>query len=108
MIVVHEPYTSLILSGAKTHELRPKRVRGVKYLACSTTHKVKAILHFGDSRLLSDEEYTASFHEHHCKDVKKRYKSTWSTKIIRVIPLYKHLPYRAKVGAIGYARYYGA
>ena len=107
MLVVHEPYTSLILSGEKTHELRPKRVLGKKYLACSTTHTVKALLYFGEARLLSDDDYKASFHEHHCQDAKKRYKTTWSTKIERVIPLKKHVPYKAKPGAIGYARYYG-
>jgi len=108
MIVVHEPYTSLIISGAKTHELRAKRVRGTKYLACSTTHKVKAILHFDESRLLSDDEYKASFHEHRCRDLVKRYKTTWSTKILRVIPLKTQVPYKAKPGAVGYARFYGA
>ena len=108
MIVVHEPYTSLILSGAKTHELRAKRVLGTKYLACSTTHEVKAIVHFGESRLLSDDEYAASFHEHRCRAPVKRYKTTWSTKIRRVILLKTPVPYKPKAGAIGYARYYGA
>ena len=107
MLVVHEPYTSLILSGEKTHELRPKRVLGEKYLACSTTHTIKAILHFGESRLLNDDDYESSFHEHRCQDTKKRYKKTISTKILRVIPLKKHVSYKAKPGAIGYARYYG-
>ena len=107
MLVVHEPYTSLMLGGMKTHELRAKRVLGKKYLACSTTHMVKALLYFGESRLLSDDDYAASFHEHHCQDLKKRYKTTWSTKILRVVPLKHHVPYKAKPGAIGYARYYG-
>jgi len=106
MLVVREPYTSLILSGEKTHELRAKRVLGKKYLACSTTHTVKALLYFGESRLLSDDEYQASFHEHRCQDLKKRYKTTWSTEILRVIPLRKHVSYKAKPGAIGYARYH--
>ena len=107
MIVVREPYTSLILDGTKTHELRAKRVLGQKYLACSTTHQIKALLFFGESRLLSDDDYRASFHEHRCKEINKRYKTTWSTKILRVVPLENHAPYRAKSGAIGYARYYG-
>jgi hypothetical protein len=107
MLVVHEPYTSLILGGVKTHEIRAKRVLGRKYLACSTTHTVKAIVFFGESRLLDDDEYEASFHEHRCRDIKKRYKTTWSTEILRVIPLKSHVSYKAKAGAIGYARYYG-
>ena len=106
-IVVCEPYTSLILDGMKTHELRGKRVLGQKYLACSTTHRIKALLVFGESRLLSDSEYEASFHEHRCQDIKKRYKTTWSTRILRVIPLRVHVPYKAKRGAVGYIRYYG-
>ena len=108
MIVVHEPYTSLILDGVKTHELRATRICGPKYLACSTTHRVKAFVHFGESRLLSEDEYQATFHEHRCQDKKKRYKTTWATKILRVTPLKKRVPYRAERGAIGYARYYGA
>ena len=107
MLVVQEPYTSLILGGEKTHELRAKRVLGKKYLACSTTHTVKAFLYFGESRLLSDDDYKASFHEHRCQDMTKRYKTTWSTKILRVIQLREHVSYKAKPGAIGYARYYG-
>ena len=107
MLVVREPYTSLILGGVKTHELRAKRILGKRYLACSTTHTVKALLYFGESRLLSDDDYKASFHEHHCQDIKKRYKTTWSTKILRVIPLKNHAPYKARPGAVGYARYYG-
>lgn len=107
MLVVREPYTSLILSGEKTHELRSKRIRGNKYLACSTTHLVKAFVHFGESRLLDDDEYASTFHEHHCLDAKKRYKDTWSTHIQRVIPLATEIPYTAKLGAVGYARYYG-
>ena len=99
MLVAREPYTSLILSGLKTHELRPKRVLGKKYLACSTTHQVKALLYFGESRLLSEEDYKASSHEHHCRQLKKPYKTTWSTKIVRVIPLQTHVLYRAKPGA---------
>jgi len=106
-IVVREPYTSLILDGTKTHELRAKRILGQKYLACSTTHQIKALLMFGQSRLLSDDDYKASYHEHRCPEIDKRYKTTWSTKILRVIPLKSPVPYRAKPGAIGYVRYYG-
>ena len=108
MLVVREPYTSLILAGVKTHELRVNRIYGSKYLACSTTHKVKALIHFGDARILDDKGYETSFHEHRCQDAKKRYKKTWSTHILRVIPLRKDLTYKPKPGAIGYARYYGA
>ena len=57
MIVVKEPYTSLILKGQKTHELRSARVHGIKYLACSTTHTVKALVEFGSARLLGEAEY---------------------------------------------------
>ena len=108
MLVVREPYTSLILNGSKTHELRGNRICGLKYLACSTSHKVKALVYFGDARILDDKEYEATFHEHRCEDAKKRYKKTWSTRILRVIPLCEDLRYRAKPGAIGYARYYGS
>ena len=107
MLVVREPYTSLILGREKTHDLRAKRVLGKRYLACSTSHTVKALLYFGESRLLNDDDYKESFDEHRCQDIKKRYKTTWSTKILRVIPLKKHVPYNAKPGAVGYARYYG-
>ena len=107
MLIVREPYTSLILKGEKTHELRHQRIRENRYLACSTTHLVKAFVHFGESRLLDEDEYSATFHEHRCLDAKKRYRNTWSTQILRVIPLAEDIPYKAKRGSVGYARYCG-
>ena len=53
MIVIKEPYTSLIMDGMKTMELRCQPINGEYFLADSTTHTVKAKLVFGESTDLS-------------------------------------------------------
>ena len=53
MIVIKEPYTSLIMDGMKTMELRCHAINGEYFLADSTTHTVKAKLVFGESTDLS-------------------------------------------------------
>ena len=105
MIVIKEPYTGHILRGEKTHELRCRRLLGRYYLADSTTHTVKAILDFGESRELTQEDYQASKERHRCDCVSKPYRRTWSTEIVGVQPLAEAVPYKPKRGAVGFARY---
>ena len=105
MIVVKEPYTSLIMDGTKILELRCRAVRGEYYLADSTTHTVKGRLTFGQSRELSQEEYENTRDQHCVKLVRKRYKKTVGTIITSVQPVAEELAYKAKSGAIGFARF---
>lgn len=108
MIVLKEPYTSLIMDGTKTMELRCRRVRGEYYLADSTTHTVKGKLEFGDSRELSQEDYENT-RDLHCVDhPTKRYKKTIGTYITSVQPLENEPSYQAKRGAIGFAKFFPA
>lgn len=107
MIVLKEPYTSLVLSRSKTVELRGTRMKKKSYyLADSATHRVKAFLTFGDSREIAQEEYERTFSSHRCEKREKPYKRTWATKITRVSRMAQEVSYRAKRGAVGYARYY--
>ena len=64
MIVIKEPYTSLILNGTKTMELRSQPIKGVYFLADSSTHTVRAKLLFGQSEYLSQEDYNRTRDEH--------------------------------------------
>ena len=105
MIVIKEPYTSLILDGTKTLELRPKPIRNDYFLADSTSHRVKAFIIFGDSQELSQQEYDKTVSSHRCNLTQKPYKRTWATEILEVTPI-TEVAYRPKTGAIGYARYY--
>ena len=106
MIVVREPHTTRIMTGAKTMELRPARVKGAYFLADSTTHLVKGVVTFEGSRVLSQEDYEDTRHLHLCDQASKRYKKTVGTFIAGFIPLEEPVPYRARKGAIGYARYH--
>ena len=105
MIVLKEPYTSFIMDGTKTLELRCRAVRGEYYLADSTTHTVKAKITFGESRELSQEEYENTRDQHCVEQPTKRYKRTVGTTITSVQPLAQWPSYKAKRGAIGFARY---
>ena len=105
MIVVKEPYTSLIMDGTKTLELRSRAVRGEFYLADSTTHTVKGKLTFGESRELSQEEYENARDEHCVEQPTKRYKKTFGTVITSVQPVAEEPPYEGKRGAIGFVRF---
>ena len=105
MIVVREPYTSLILDGTKTVELRAKPVRRHFFLADSTSHFVKALLIFGDAQELSQQDYDQTFALHHCSNPEKPYQRTWATDILEVRPLTEEVQYRPKRGAIGFLRY---
>ena len=108
MIVMKEPYTSLIMNGTKTMELRCRRIKGEYYLADSTTHTVKAKVVFGDSRELSQEDYNNT-RDLHCVDqLTKRYKRTVGTFITSVQPLAEESSYQAKRGAIGFAKFFPA
>ena len=105
MIVVKEPYTSLIMDGTKILELRSRAVRGEFYLADSTTHTVKGKLTFGESRELSQEEYENARDEHCVEQPTKRYKKTFGTVITSVQPVAEEPPYKVKRGAIGFVRF---
>ena len=108
MIVLKEPYTSLVMAGTKTMELRSRRIIGDYYLADSTTHTVKAKVAFGESWELSQEDYDNT-RELHCVDQPtKRYKRTVGTLITSVQPLAEESSYRAKRGAIGFAKFFPA
>ena len=65
MIVVKEPWTSEILNGTKTMELRSQPIKGrVYFLADSSTHTVRAKLLFGQSEYLSQKDYNSARDEH--------------------------------------------
>ena len=81
MIVIKEPYTSLIMDGMKTMELRCHAINGEYFLADSTTHTVKAKLVFGGSRELSQEDYENTRLLHWDENPTKRYKKTVGTYI---------------------------
>ena len=105
MIVIAEPYTTLIMDGQKTMELRRHAVRGEYFLADSTTHTVKAKLVFGESRELCQEDYENTRDLHCVEKPAKRYKKTVGTYITSVQPLAGELSYQAKRGAIGFAKF---
>jgi hypothetical protein len=105
LIVTKEPYTSLILSGEKTMELRCRRVKGQYFLADSTSHTVKAHVTFGESKELSQEDYEATRELHRVDAPTKRYKKTVGTLITEVELLTEPIPYKVKKGAIGFARF---
>ena len=105
MIVIKEPYTSLILNGDKTMELRCRRVTGQYYLADSTTHTVKGRLTFGAHQKLTQEDYEATRHLHCVDDPKMRYKRTVGTHITTVERLVHAPAYKTTKGAIGFARF---
>ena len=105
MIVLKQPYTSLIMDGTKTLELRCRAVRGEYYLADSTTHTVKGKVTFGESRELSQEEYENTRHQHCVEHPTKRYKKTVGTIITSVQALAEEPSYKGKRGAIGFARF---
>ena len=110
MIVLKEPHTSRVLSGAKVMELRARRIKEGKcfYLADSTTHKVKALVSFGESWELSQEDYTRMRPLHLVEAPLKRYKRTYGTMISDVQVLETEVGYRPKRGAIGFARFQAA
>ena len=87
MIVIKEPYTSLIMDGIKTMELQSRPIKGEYFLADSTTHTVKAKLVFGGSRELSQEDYENTRNLHCVENPTKRYKKTVGTFITSVQPL---------------------
>ena len=65
MIVVKELWTSEILNGTKTMELRSQPIKGrVYFLADSSTHTVRAKLLFGQSEYLSQKDYNSARDEH--------------------------------------------
>ena len=105
MIVFKEPYTSLIMDGIKTMELRCHAIKGEYFLADSTTHTVKAKLVFGGSRELSQEDYENTRHLHCVGNPTKRYKKTVGTFITSVQPLVEEPSYQAKRGQVGFARF---
>ena len=93
------------MDGTKILELRCRAVRGEYYLADSTTHTVKGKVTFGASRELSQEEYENTRDQHCDEQPMKRYKTTVGTTITSVQPLAQELSYKAKRGAIGFARF---
>ena len=105
MIVLKQPYTSLIMDGKKTLELRHQAVKGEYYLADSTTHTVKGKVTFGESRELSQEEYENTRCQHCVEHPTKRYKKTVGTIITSVQALAEEPSYKGKRGAIGFARF---
>ena len=105
MIVTKEPYTSLIIFGKKILELRCHAIRGEFYLADFTTHKVKGKLTFGEAHELSQEEYENTRDQHCVEHPIKRYKKTVGTVITSVQLLAEEASYKAKRGAIGFARF---
>ena len=105
MIVIKEPYTSLIMDGTKTMELRHCAIQGEYFLADSTTHTVKAKLVFGASRELSQEDYENTRHLHCVGNPTKRYKKTVGTFITSVQPLVEEPSYQALRGQNGFARF---
>ena len=105
MIVIKEPYTSLIMDGIKTMELRCRPITGEYFLADSTTHTVKAKLVFGASRELSQEDYENTRHLHCVGNPTKRYKKTVGTFITSVQPLVEEPSYQALRGQNGFARF---
>ena len=105
MIVIKEPYTSLIMDGTKTMELRHCAIQGEYFLADSTTHTVKAKLFFGGSRELSQEDYENTRLLHRDENPTKRYKKTVGTWITSVRPLAEEPSYKAKKGSIGFAKF---
>ena len=107
MIVVKSPYTQLILSGAKTLELRHQPIKQDCYLACSTTHQVVAWVRFGPSSRITVAQFRATLHLHHCAHTNGAlpYKQTYSTPILEVSLLREPVPYQSKLGAIGRLRF---
>ena len=107
MIVTKEPFTSLILSGEKEMELRPRPIQEGKvyFLADSTTHTVQAKIIFGKSVKLSQKDYEKTRKLHCVKQRIKRYKKTFGIYITSVQPLADKPSYQAKRGAIGFARF---
>lgn len=100
-----EPYTSLIMEGTKTMELRCRAVKGEYFLADSTTHTVKGKLVFGRSQELSQEDYENTRHLHCVDHPTKRYKKTVGTYITSVEPLAEMPSYQPKRGAVGFAKF---
>ena len=105
MIVTKEPYSSLITVREKIMELRRHAIRGEYYLADSITHKVKAKLTFGEAHELTQEEYEKTRDQHCVEHPIKRYKKTVGTVIASVQQLAEEVSYKAKRGAIGFARF---
>ena len=105
MIVIKEPYTSLIMDGIKTMELRSHAIKGEYFLADSTTRTVKAKLVFGGSRELSQEDYENTRNLHCVENPTKRYKKTVGTYITSVRPLVKETPYQDKQFSSWYVRF---
>ena len=105
LIVLKEPYTSLVLTGEKDMELRCRPIKRDYYLADSTTHMVLAFVEFGESVELDQDAYDANVSRHRCTRLTKPYKRTVGTIVKSVKRLDRPVPYRAKKGAIGFCRY---
>ena len=106
MIVLKEPYSSLVMNGVKKQELRCHKIKRNYFLADSTSHMVLAFIKFGQSQELDQKGYEASRHLHRCTKLKKPYTKTVATEIREIVPLSNPVPYACKRGAVGYARYY--
>ena len=106
LIVMEEPYTSMVLDRRKTKELRRRGIRSNFYLADATSQKVVAFVEFGASHELGEAAYALTRDEHRCTSVTKPYWRTVSTEIKNIWPVEPPVAYRpSAAGIFGYARF---
>ena len=104
ILVVKEPWLSLILSGAKTMELRGSALKaGTDYLGHKKT--IYWVIVTGQPQyIMSDQQFQAMRNLHRVIGVRP-YKMTFGLPIVSCRAITPHVPYIHRRGAIGIVKF---
>lgn len=110
ILVVRRPWLELLLSGEKTLEVRPWRIRpsrpgGRVYLGCRGV--VHAQVYFGEPVLVPDEAGWSRLRPHHRVPAGLPYKNTYVHDVLELVPARHAVRYVHPRGAVGIFRYCG-
>ena len=103
LIVMKEPFTSMVLDGTKTLELRRQAIDQNYYLADSTTKTVVGLIAFGDSYTLDTDTFRMTRDRHRHTEANMPYARTVATEILHVWPWRLPVPYKfSRSSAFGF------
>ena len=104
ILVMQEPWLSLILSGAKTLELRGSALKAGKYFLGHKKTIYGVILTGQPQFIVSDEQFQAMRPLHRVIGGRP-YKKTYGLPIASCRAIKPHVPYKHTKGAIGIVKY---
>ena len=104
ILVMKEPWLSLILSGAKTVELRGAALKGGKYFL-GYKQKIYGVIETGHPYFIESDQQFRGLRPLHRVIGGRPYKNTFGLPIVSCRTIKPHVPYIHRRGAIGIVKY---